>query len=65
MDPAVRHHGRLLTLTTEAVVAEIGEQFLSLSGAPPDEVLRALAEDHLTADPYLGLREGSPDVAPT
>lgn len=51
MDPAVRHHGRLLALTTEAIVAEIGEQFLSLKGAPPEEILRALAEDHLLDQP--------------
>jgi hypothetical protein len=65
VEPAVRHHGRLLVLTTEAIVAEIGEQFLSLPGAPPDEVLRALAEDHLLADPYIGLRETPPDARAT
>lgn len=43
----IRHNGELLQRATESVLDEIGEQFLGLRDAPPDEVIAALARDHL------------------
>jgi hypothetical protein len=46
--PAIRHQGALLRRAVEALLGEIGAQFLDLEdGAPPERVLEALARDHL------------------
>jgi hypothetical protein len=45
--PALRRDGALLRRAVETMCDTLGEQFLSLRGAPPERVIEALAEDHL------------------
>lgn len=51
--PAVRHRGGLLRRAVESALSDIGDEFLDMKDDPPDEILRALARDHL-----IGGREG-------
>ena len=48
--PAVRHRGRLLRHALESSLAEIGAEFLNLTDAEPEEILRALARDHMVTN---------------
>jgi len=46
-EPALRHHGTLLRMATESLLADVGRFFLDLRDAAPEQVLDALARDHL------------------
>jgi hypothetical protein len=49
--PAVRHHGMLLRRAVESLLRAIAQQFLDVDEhASPEEVLDALAKDHLLAE---------------
>jgi hypothetical protein len=49
--PAIRHHGTMLRSATEELLDDLGEQFLDLHDSPPEQVIAALAEDHLLTQP--------------
>lgn len=46
-DAGVRHHGRLLRASVDQVVGELGRQFVDIDHAPTNDVIAALARDHL------------------
>jgi hypothetical protein len=50
-EPAIRGHGMLLRTAVEQMVGELGEHFLDIRDAPPEEVIARLAEDHLLPKP--------------
>jgi hypothetical protein len=53
-EPLIAHDGTSLRLAVEDLLADIGDQYLGLHGAPPERVLAALARDHLL--PGVGSR---------
>jgi hypothetical protein len=54
-EPLLRHYGMALRLAVEALLAEIGEQFLAMKGAEPRAIIAALARDQLL--PPVPVRE--------
>jgi len=46
-EAAIRHAGAVLRMTIEDFLAFAGEQFLDMRDASPDEILAAIARDHM------------------
>jgi hypothetical protein len=45
-ESGIRHHGVLLRKAVEQLVAQLGDQYLSLRQVPPEKVLEELQRDH-------------------
>jgi hypothetical protein len=46
-DPLVAHYGARLRFAIEDLLAEVATHHLGVPGAPPEQVIDALARDHL------------------
>ncbi|MDB4879754.1 MAG: Ion transport 2 domain protein [Gemmatimonadetes bacterium] len=52
--PAIRHHGTMLRASLEQLLADMGERYVDLHDAPPEQVIDAIARDHLLPTPSVG-----------
>ena len=50
-EPVLRHHGTMLRTATEELLHDLGTQFLDLRDGTPEQVIAALADDHLLPRP--------------
>jgi hypothetical protein len=51
--PAIRHHGTMLRVGVEQLLKDMGEQYIGLHDAPAEQVISAIAKDHLLPEPTI------------